>query len=103
MDYSIDDWERMQREAERRVRASQRRNSKIANEVHIPEFLSSPSSEKGGGLKTGKGGGSKILDFLNFKNIEIDSDTSTILMLMLLLSKEEQDELLMMALLYIML
>lgn len=105
MSYSFDDFERMQREAERRVNATQRRNSKVANEVKIPDFVSSPTqtNTKSNQPKSMLFGKSKLLDFIDLKNIDFDSDTSIIMVLLLLLSKGEQDELLMLALLYIML
>ncbi len=105
MSYSFDDFERMQREAERRVNATQRRNSKVANEVKIPDFVSSPTqiNTKSNQPKSTFFGKSKLLDFIDLKNIDFDSDTSIIMVILLLLSKGEQDELLMLALLYIML
>ena len=50
-------------------------------------------------------GGRGILDLLDLKNMALDSDRSVILMMLVLLSgkAEETDELLIMALLYIML
>lgn len=44
-----------------------------------------------------------LLGLLNFKNIELDSDRIIIIALALLLCSEEADELLIMALIYIML
>lgn len=44
-----------------------------------------------------------LLGLLNFKNIELDSDRIIIIALALLLCAEEADELLIMALIYIML
>ncbi len=47
--------------------------------------------------------GRDLLEMLNFKNLELDSDRITIIALALMLSAEEADELLIMALIYIML
>lgn len=44
-----------------------------------------------------------ILNFLNFKGLDLDGDTSLIALLILLLSSDKNDELLMLALVYIML
>ncbi|HIZ17488.1 MAG TPA: hypothetical protein H9675_08005 [Firmicutes bacterium] len=44
-----------------------------------------------------------ILNFLNFKGLDLDGDTSLIALLILLLSSDKNDELLMLALIYIML
>lgn len=44
-----------------------------------------------------------ILSFLNFKGLDLDGDTSLIALLILLLSSDKNDELLMLALIYIML
>lgn len=50
-----------------------------------------------------QGRGASLLQMLNLKGIDIDSDRSLILMMLALLSGEGGDELLMLALLYIML
>ncbi len=101
----MDDWERMQREAERRVRNSRARNAERVHnsELRVPDFLRTTEKEISSvkSTHTRKNGG--ILDFLNLGNIDIDSDRSMILMMLALLSGEENDELLMLALLYIML
>lgn len=47
--------------------------------------------------------GRDLLEMFNFKNLELDSDRIIIIALALLLSAEEADELLIMALIYIML
>lgn len=49
------------------------------------------------------GGGASLLKMLNFKAIKMDSDRTVILALMLLLMGDTDDELLLLALLYIML
>ena len=62
---------------------------------HKPKFVSKPAPPKKHGL----------LDMLNLSNIEMDSDRSMLLMMLALLSgnDSESDELLMLALMYIML
>lgn len=52
---------------------------------------------------THKGGAARLLKMLNFKGLEIDGDISLLLGILLLLSGENDDELLMLALVYIML
>ncbi len=47
--------------------------------------------------------GAELLRMLNFKNLRIDPDVTVIITLMLLLSSEDCDELLLLALIYIML
>ncbi len=110
MEYSISDWDRMQREAEQRVRASRARNAQRMNgSVTIPEFVktreeaehrqsisqhsssSQPPKQKG------------LFDLLNLNNFELDGDRSMLLMILALLSGEKKDDLLTLALLYIML
>lgn len=59
------------------------------------------SQQKGGLLSRFKG--LDILKIFNFKNIRLDSDVLIIIALIFLLSTEETDELLIMALIYIML
>ena len=46
--------------------------------------------------------GLNVLKMLNFKNMEIDSDRMIIIAICLLLSKEDVDEMLLLALIYIM-
>lgn len=53
--------------------------------------------------KAPRNGGVSLLNMLNFKSIDMDSDRATILALCLLLSSEGADELLILALIYIML
>ena len=129
------DIEKMQRDAERRMKEMQQRSQRA---VHggdmppVPNFVqtgrqqnrnntpppvrpqpqntheqkmstplkSAPPPKSGlfGGLK-----GLDILKIFNFKNLHIDSDVLIIIALIFLLSTEETDELLMLALVYIML
>lgn len=118
---------RMQRDAENRIREMQRKADRaikgndtppVPNFVKMnPQRVQTPSPQKnaeptevhkppeppqkGGILSKFKG-----IDFLklfNFKNIHIDSDITVIIALLLLLSTEDTDELLVLALIYIML
>lgn len=83
--YTMSDWARMQTQAENRIKNTAQHNKKIVSNT-------GNSNKKG------------ILSFLNFDKIDLNKDTSTILMLLALLGKDgEQDELLILALLYIML
>lgn len=121
------DMARMQRDAENRIREMQRKADRAVkgnDTPPVPNFVKmnpqrtqapqqprqTPPSEthkppeptsKGGILSKFKG-----IDFLklfNFKNIHIDSDITVIIALLLLLSTEDTDELLVLALIYIML
>ena len=122
------DMARMQRDAENRIREMQRKADRaikgndtplVPNFVRMnpqrtptpkPQSSSQPSGthqmsttppRKSGILSRFKG-----IDFLklfNFKNIHIDSDITIIIALLLLLSTEDTDELLVLALIYIML
>ncbi len=104
-EYSISDWDRMQREAEQRVRASRMKNSvRVGGEVAMPDFVKprehSEATEVHRTAYTKKKG---IFDLLNLNNFELDADRSMVLMLLALLSGDKNDELLTLALLYIML
>ncbi len=122
------DMARMQRDAENRIREMQRKADRavkgndtppVPNFVRMnPQRASTPQPQrpaqppephptletpprKGGILSQFKG-----IDFLklfNFKNMHIDSDITIIIALLLLLSTEDADELLVLALIYIML
>ena len=92
MAYTMDDWDRMQRDAERRVRLSREQNAQILS--HAPQHRPAPPSRK-------KSGG--LFDLLNLNRFELDGDRSLLMMMLALLSGEEKDELLTLALLYIML
>ena len=87
--------EELQRAAER-VRDMQRRASVVRNNANekkpSTETVNKPAVRR-----------RNILDIINFKNIEIDSDISLLLGILLLLSGDSTDELLMLALIYIML
>ncbi len=108
------DVQRMQQDAERRMREMKKRadvyigNSEIPP---VPNFVKQrnrtepqptrlpPANKKGPESRNGF----DLLRILNFKNIKIDSDVLIIIALIFMLSNENTDELLLMALLYIML
>lgn len=95
MAYTMDDWDRMQRDAERRVRQSREQNAQIlSHTAGRSEHKVTPQPRK-------KSGG--LFDLLNLNRFELDGDRSMLLMMLALLSGEEKDELLTLALLYIML
>lgn len=101
------------------------KNQQKSGGISFPSFLSSPNAphnkvneskrfseqtpknentKKDSAMQKKKSGGSNsILNFLNFKGMKIDNDRLIILAICILLSGEEADELLMIALIYIML
>lgn len=125
--------ERMQRDAENRMREMQRRSDRAVsgssmppvpnfvrtnpmrrpdnfrqptppkNEDNLKQSKTPPRNENDKGAAKGKGKGFNLLSMLNFKGIKFDSDTILIIALIFLLSTEETDELLLLALVYIML
>lgn len=124
------DLQKMQRDAEQRIREMQRRSERavkgndtppVPNFVRLnqdrtrtqkppnepthnhpkPDSQHTQPSQKGGLLSKFKG--LDILKIFNFKNIHIDNDVLIIIALIFLLSTEETDELLLLALIYIML
>ncbi len=102
MEYSISDWERMQREAEQRVKASRVRNTmRASNGVSMPEFVKPRENVLAEQNNKPKNKG--LFDLLNLNNFELDADRSMVLMMLALLSGDKNDELLTLALLYIML
>lgn len=98
MDYTMDDWDRMQREAERRVRYSRERNAQKVSQA--PPTTNEQESRTVIPVRRKRGG---IFDLLDLNRFDLDGDRSMILMMLALLSGEEKDELLTLALLYIML
>lgn len=110
------DVQRMQQDAERRMREMKKKaNVYLGNsEVPpVPNFVSQKprpipqQNAKHNNHKKEKRpesrNGLDLLRILNFKNIKIDSDVLIIIALIFMLSNENTDELLLMALLYIML
>ena len=67
-----------------------------------PSFISLPSQEAKE-KPTQNGNKKGILNLFNFKNFPMDSDTTLLLGIILLLSGQSEDELLTLALVYIML
>lgn len=89
--------EELQRAAER-VREMQRRAAKAGGgNRNLPE--KSEAKRDAAPPQRRK----SILELINFKNMEIDNDRSLLMGILLLLSGESTDELLMLALIYIML
>ncbi len=142
MQESSNDLQKMQREAEDRLRAMQKRADRAVhgNDMPpVPNFVRTPyrnsHSQNGSNHSTpqpkrqppeqskskaplpdtekpqqnassglfGRFKGADILKLLNFKNIGIDSDVLIIVTLILLLSTDDCDQLLILALVYIML
>ena len=109
------DIHRMQQDAERRMREMKKKaNVYIGNSETppVPNFVSQnprpmPQQNTNHNHKKEKRPESRneldLLRILNFKNIKIDSDVLIIIALIFMLSNENSDELLLMALLYIML
>ena len=87
--------EELQRAAER-VRDMQRRASFVKNNSNENKPAAPPTKKPNERRKN-------ILDIINFKNLEIDSDISLLMGVLLMLSSETTDEILMLALIYIML
>lgn len=97
LEYTVSDIERMQRNAERRMKSMQERSrSHLSGGQHKPN----PPPPKAPPPSVRR---TNIFDLLNFKNMEMDSDRSLIIMLMLMLNSSGGDQLLMLALIYIML
>ena len=90
--------QKMQREAEARVREMQKRaREKIKSpEEKNDEFENAPITEKPSKIK-----GSHLFEMLNFKSLLKESDTSFVAAILLLLSMEDTDPLLILALIYI--
>ncbi len=115
--------EKMQRDAEQRMREMQRRSNQAlhgGDMPPVPNFVnpnpqrqnrSAPAQNQPkrepsvtpAATPPAKNKGFDLLKLLNFKNLKLDSDILIIVVLIFLLSTEETDELLMMALIYIML
>ncbi len=132
VEFNKSDLERMQNDAVRRVRdmqarAQQRVGGQQQNERENPPPKKEPSSQKPqhrdqhnsqnnssigkglGGLASMFSSGNKdkssnsILNLINLKGLDLDGDTSLIALMILLLSSDKGDELLMLALVYILL
>lgn len=88
--------EELQRAAER-VREMQRRAANVGGNRKLPE--KNETRQNAAPVTRRK----SILELINFKNMEIDNDRSLLMGILLLLSGENTDELLMLALVYIML
>ncbi len=113
---SREDFLRLQREAEARMREMQRRSEEMVGRQMppAPDFVRVRNAQEGAGPPPQPAvpepkkvprqkNGPDLLRMLNFKNISMDSDRSLIIAVMLLLMGETGDELLLLALIYIML
>lgn len=111
-EFNKSELERMQSEAARRVREMQARATQAAGGRKEP----SPPPAQKKQLPRGQEGGrashapscraepsNSILNLINLKGLDLDGDTSLIALLILLLSSGKGDELLMLALVYILL
>lgn len=85
-----------------RNEAAPRPNHPITPAPEQKKSTPPPSPPPKGGL-LGRLKGVDILKIFNFKNLHVDSDVLIIIVLIFLLSTEETDELLLLALVYIML
>ena len=89
----MDDWDRMRREAERRVRQSREmQTQKVSQPSPEPQMHRAPPARRRG-----------LFDLLDLNKFSLDGDRSMVLMMLALLSGEEKDDLLTLALLYILL
>ncbi len=108
---SREEFLRLQREAETRMREMQKRSDEITGKMPpAPNFVALRNDEKPEPEQVIKksphrknGGGLDLLRMLNLGDINLDSDRVLLLAIMLLLIGESNDELLLLALLYIML
>ncbi len=125
--YNHRDIQKMQQDAEKRIREMQRKaDQMVGNDMPpVPNFVrtnqksqdnrnqnnrSYPKTEQtekkstlGATDKSSTSKGLNLLKMFNFSNFKIDKDVMLIVVMILLLSSEEGDELLLLALAYIML
>ncbi len=94
-----DDYLKMQETAANRVRDMQRK----ANSYSAPPKEQKEEPPKAAAPIIKKGKGAELLKMLNLNSIGMDSDRALIAAMMLLLVSESDDELLVLALLYVML
>lgn len=83
--------------------ASPKNNTTTKNEALHKTAQKGSSAKPKDDTSYARQGGNSILNLLNFKNLKLDNDRLIIIAICLLLSGEEVDELLMLALIYIML
>ena len=102
---SRDEFMRLQRDAEERLRQMQRKSEKLTGVPPAPEFVRLREEMPPPQTKNHpeKKGGFDLLRMFNFSNMQFDSDRILIIAVLLLLMSESNDELLMLALIYIML
>ncbi len=114
-EFDRNDMKRMQKEAEERLKEMQRKSNYHINNAMppTPNFVKinqkevkaippTPTDEIKPAVKNNNFGG-KFLNILNLNNLKMDNDIIIILMLILLLSANDTDEILLLALVYIML
>ena len=109
-DMNREEFLRLQKEAEERLRQMQRRSEQALGIMPpTPDFVKlrneekPPAQPKVAKNPPAKNNGFDILKMFNFKNIQLDSDRVLIIAVLLLLMGDSSDELLMLALIYIML
>lgn len=109
-EYTREEFAKLQEQAARHAQPSmqtgnnrQRNTSQQKPHVQQPPPPPPQQEEKPQQSMPPKKKGRDLLEMFNFKNLELDSDRIIIIALALLLSAEEADELLIMALIYIML
>lgn len=107
--------ERMQRDAENRMREMKARSDRIikGDVPPMPDFVSTVGNKASGHNKhdpppqkedkPAARRGTDLLKMLNFEKLKIDNDVMLIIVLIFLLSADDCDELLLLALIYIML
>lgn len=103
---SRDEFVRLQRDAEERLRQMQRKSEQLTGVPPAPEFVKIRETEKTPTKiknRPERKGGFDLLKMFNFSNLQLDSDRVLIIAVLLLLMSESSDELLMLALIYIML
>jgi len=115
-DYSGRELEKMQNEAERRVREMQSRSRLPTGPSHVSQRerdartrsqhqppQDNPTQEEIPPAEPPAKPANSILNLINLKGLDLDGDTSLIALLILLLSGDQSDELLLLALVYVLL
>ena len=113
---SREEFLRLQRDAESRLRSMQQRSRAASSLPPSPDFVQlrgresqpqspqkAPPAQQQKAPSQQRKNGLDILRMLDLKNITMDSDRVLILAVLLLLSSESEDRLLLLALVYIML
>lgn len=127
-EYDRTELERLQKEAANRIREMQNYTQQVVTPVDelppMPSFVRTPYTRSGGGSrndpprreperepqrseehkeehKEEKSSPFSLLKMFNFKNMDLDADKALILLMIYLLASDEGDELLLLALLYL--